>query len=112
MTQLNHIKLMLIVAGVFFTSGVFGQTKTDAELYTIWKDKSKPESVRLEAIWEECISIPYSIKNPDGGRKGKRNSRKSLNSPYANNLFNDPVLLKNLNQYDVDVLVEATQCLF
>ena len=43
---------MLIGIGIFFTTIVFGQTKTDAELFATWKDKSKPETVRLEAIWE------------------------------------------------------------
>jgi signal transduction histidine kinase/CheY-like chemotaxis protein len=54
MIQLTDIKLkfILIAFGIFFTSLVYSQNKTDDELYAIWKDKSKSEIDRLDAIFE------------------------------------------------------------
>ena len=55
-----RFKIILIVFGVLFTTFLFGQTKTDDELYAIWCDVTKPETVRLEAIWErmDIDSLP------------------------------------------------------
>ena len=47
-----HLKYLLIVFGMLFSCTLVGQTKTDAQLYATWKDSSKSETVRLEAIWE------------------------------------------------------------
>ncbi len=59
----NHIKCFLIVIGVFFASIVFGQKRTDAELFATWKDKSKPETVRLDAIFERLNVDIDSLTN-------------------------------------------------
>jgi signal transduction histidine kinase/ActR/RegA family two-component response regulator len=65
MQQDFHIrfKIILIAFGVLFTTFLFGQTRTDDELYAIWSDKSKPDTVRLEAFWDrmEDDSLQYQV---------------------------------------------------
>jgi signal transduction histidine kinase/ActR/RegA family two-component response regulator len=47
-----HVKLMLTGIGIILSTILLGQTRSDAALYAIWSDKSKPETARIEAIWE------------------------------------------------------------
>ena len=60
-----HLKYLLIVFGMLFSSILYGQTKTDDVLYAIWKDSSKPETVRLEAIWERMDIDSLPNQEPD-----------------------------------------------
>ncbi len=85
MTQLNHIKLLLIIAGVLFTSFVFGQTKTDAELYAIRKDKSKPESGRLEAIRERMDIAYLPIQEPGWWKKWEKETKEAIKQSIKSN---------------------------
>ena len=43
---------ILIVIGILFTTIGYGQSKTDAELYAIWSDKSKPDGDRIKAYFD------------------------------------------------------------
>ena len=63
------IKFILIVAGVFFTSIVFGQTNEDAKLYAIWSDTTKPETERLEAYFKKFDVWRLSADQTDTGKK-------------------------------------------
>lgn len=85
MTQLKHIKLMLIVAGVFFTSFVFGQTKTDAELYSIWCDVTKPETIRLEAIRERMDIVSLLNQEPGWWKKWEKETKEAIKQPIKSN---------------------------
>ena len=64
-----HLKYLLIVFGMLFSSILYGQTKTDAQLYAIWKDSSKPEIVRLEAIWERMDFDSLPRQEPEWWQK-------------------------------------------
>ena len=80
-----HLKYFLIVFGVFFSCTLFGQTKTDDELYAIWKDKSKPETVRLEAIWERLNSVDTLSKEPVWWKKWKDEFKEAIDVAIKNN---------------------------
>ena len=43
---------ILMVIGILFTTIGYGQSKTDAELYAIWKDKSKTDGDRIKAYFD------------------------------------------------------------
>ena len=64
-----HLKYFLIVFGIFFPCTLFGQTKTDAQLYATWKDSSKSETVRLEAIWERMNFDSMPSQEPEWWKK-------------------------------------------
>jgi signal transduction histidine kinase/ActR/RegA family two-component response regulator len=72
------LKYFLIFFGVFFTSFVFGQTRTDAELFATWKDKSKPETVRLEAIWERIDVDTMYNQEPDWWKIWKNEFKEAI----------------------------------
>ena len=50
----SHIlpTFILMVIGILFTTIGYGQSKADAELYAIWKDKSKPDGDRIKAYFD------------------------------------------------------------
>ncbi|MBK6947404.1 MAG: hypothetical protein IPH16_04340 [Haliscomenobacter sp.] len=43
---------ILMVIGILFTTIGYGQSKTDAGLYAMWKDKSKPDGDRIKAYFD------------------------------------------------------------
>ena len=73
-----RLKYFLIFFGVIFTSFVFGQTRTDAELFATWKDKSKPETVRLEAIWERIDVDTMYNQEPDWWKIWKNEFKEAI----------------------------------
>lgn len=80
-----HLKLMLIGIGMFFFCTAFGQTKTDDELFAIWKDKSKSEMVRLEAIWYRLNSIENMNQEPFWYKKWKNEFTEAIELAVKNN---------------------------
>jgi len=46
------LKYILIFFGIIFYSIAHGQTKTDAELYATWKDKSNSDGDRIKAYFD------------------------------------------------------------
>lgn len=47
-----RLKLILIGIGMLFAPLLFGQSKTDDELYAIWSDSTKSETERLKAYFD------------------------------------------------------------
>ena len=80
-----RLKYFLIVFGILFSSILYGQTKTDDELYAIWKDKSKTETVRLEAIWERLNVDSPSNKEPVWWKKWKPEVKEAIEMAIKNN---------------------------
>ncbi len=80
-----RIKFILIAAGMLLTSIVFGQTKTDAELYSIWCDVTKPETVRLEAIWEKVNFDSMPTQEPEWWKKWKNEFTEAIEMAIKNN---------------------------
>jgi signal transduction histidine kinase/CheY-like chemotaxis protein len=80
-----HLKYFLIVFGILFSSISFGQTKTDDELFATWKDKSKPETVRLEAIWERMNLESMPNQEPDWWKKWKNEPKEAIELAIKNN---------------------------
>ncbi len=76
---------MLIGIGILFSSILFGQTKTDDELYAAWKDKSKPEKVRLEAIWERMNIESMPNQEPKWWKKWKKEIKEAIELAIKNN---------------------------
>jgi signal transduction histidine kinase/ActR/RegA family two-component response regulator len=74
----RHFKLILIGIGIFFTSFIYGQTRTDAELFATWKDKSKPETLRLEAIWERIDVDTMYNQEPDWWKIWKNEFKEAI----------------------------------
>ncbi|MBK8701930.1 MAG: response regulator [Saprospiraceae bacterium] len=64
-----NLKFILIVVVVLFKSFVFGQTKTDDDLYVIWADKSKPEAERLEVYLERMGVDSLAGQEADWSKK-------------------------------------------
>jgi signal transduction histidine kinase/ActR/RegA family two-component response regulator len=79
------LKYFLIFFGVIFTSFVFGQTRTDAELFATWKDKSKPETVRLEAIWERMNLDSMANQEPEWWLKWNTGIKEAIDLAIKNN---------------------------
>ncbi|MBK8786364.1 MAG: response regulator [Chitinophagaceae bacterium] len=73
-----HLKYLLIVFGMLFSSILYGQTKTDDVLYATWKDSSKPETVRLEAIWERMDIDSLPNQEPDWWQKWKNEPKEAI----------------------------------
>ncbi|MBK9485662.1 MAG: tetratricopeptide repeat protein [Chitinophagaceae bacterium] len=73
-----HLKYLLIVFGMLFSSILYGQTKTDDVLYATWKDSSKPEIVRLEAIWERMDIDSLPNQEPDWWQKWKNEPKEAI----------------------------------
>ncbi len=69
---------------VLFQSMLCGQTKTDAELYAIWSDKSKPETERLEAIWERMDIDSLPNQEPDWWKKWNKEIKEAIELAIKN----------------------------
>lgn len=80
-----HLKYFLIVFGILFSSILFGQTKTDDELYATWKDKSKPETVRLEALWERGNFDSLPGQEPEWWKKWDKEIKEAIVLAVKNN---------------------------
>ncbi len=80
-----RLKYLLIVFGILFSSILFGQTKTDDELYTTWKDKSKPETVRLEALWERMDFDSLPRQEPEWWKKWDKEMKEAIVLAVKNN---------------------------
>ncbi|MBP6023534.1 tetratricopeptide repeat-containing hybrid sensor histidine kinase/response regulator [Ferruginibacter sp.] len=80
-----HLKYFLIVFGIFFSCTLFGQTKTDAQLYATWKDSSKSETVRLEAIWERMNFDSMPSQEPEWWKKWNKETKKAIELAIKNN---------------------------
>ncbi len=79
------LNYFLIIFGVLFMSTLFGQTKTDAELYFIWCDVTKPETVRLEAIWEKVNFDSMPTQEPEWWKKWKNEFTEAIELAIKNN---------------------------
>ncbi|MBS1731334.1 MAG: response regulator [Bacteroidetes bacterium] len=77
--------LLLLTAAVFFPSIVFGQTKTDAELFAIWKDKSKPETVRLDAFWKRIDTDSVPGQESTWWEKWNKDMKEAIELAIKNN---------------------------
>ena len=62
---------MLTGIGIILSTFLFGQTRSDAALYGIWSDKSKPETARIEAIWERMNIDSLPNQEPEWWNKWK-----------------------------------------
>lgn len=80
-----HLKYFLIVFGMLFSCTLFGQTKTDDEMYAIWKDKTKPETVRLEAIWERMDIDSLPNQEPEWWQRWKSEMKEAIELAIKNN---------------------------
>ena len=80
-----HLKYFLLVFGIFFSCTLFGQTKTDAQLYATWKDSSKSETVRLEAIWERMNFDSMPSQEPEWWKKWNKETKKAIELAIKNN---------------------------
>ncbi len=80
-----RLKYFLIVLGSLFSSILFGQTRTDAELFAIWKDSSKRETVRLEAIWERMDLDSLPNQEPDWWVKWQHEPKEAIELALKNN---------------------------
>ena len=85
LNQQIRLKYFLIVFGILFSCTLFGQTKTDDELYATWKDKSKPETVRLEAIWERMNLDSMPNQEPEWWKKWKNEPKEAIELSIKNN---------------------------
>jgi len=81
----TNLIYFLIFLGIIFPSITNAQTKTDAELYAIWKDKSKPETVRLEAIWERMDIDSLPNQEPEWWKKWKSEMKEAIELAVKNN---------------------------
>jgi tetratricopeptide (TPR) repeat protein len=79
------LKYILIFFGIIFYSIAHGQTKTDAELYATWKDKSNSEIKRLEAIWERVDIHSLPNKEPIWWKKWKKEINEAIELAIKNN---------------------------
>jgi len=79
-----HLKYLLIVFGMLFSSIIFGQSKTDNELYAIWKDKSKPETVRLEAIWDRMNIDSMPNQEPEWWKRWQKEIKEAIELTIKN----------------------------
>ena len=80
-----RLKYFLIVFGMLLSCTLFGQTKTDDELYATWKDKSKPETVRLEAIWERMNIDSMSNHEPEWWKRWQKEIKEAIELANKNN---------------------------
>lgn len=79
-----HLKLILIGIGMLFAAIVSGQTRTDAELYAVWSDKSKPETERLEAIWERMDIDTLPNQEPTWWKKWNKDTKEAIELAIKN----------------------------
>ncbi|MGC4100377.1 ATP-binding protein [Ferruginibacter sp.] len=84
-TRFLLLLLLFLTAGLFFTSITFGQTKSDAELFAIWKDKSKPDTVRLEALWERFDMDSLPSQEPEWWKKWDKEMKEAIDLAIKNN---------------------------
>lgn len=76
-----------ITTGVclFICVFVFSQKRTDAELFATWKDQSKPETVRLEALWERLNSLENMNQEPVWWKNWKPEFKGAIELAIKNN---------------------------
>jgi signal transduction histidine kinase/ActR/RegA family two-component response regulator len=79
------LKYFLVAIGMLFSSILFGQTKTDAQQYATWKDSSKSETVRLEAIWERMNFDSMPSQEPEWWRKWNKEIKEAIELAIKNN---------------------------
>lgn len=80
-----HLKFMLIGIGLLLSSILFGQTKTDDELYAKWKDKTKPEIERLDVIWKRINVDTNFSGEPVWWKKWKPEIKEAIDLAIKNN---------------------------
>jgi signal transduction histidine kinase/ActR/RegA family two-component response regulator len=80
-----YLKYFLIAVGILFSSILYGQTKTDVELFAIWKDRSKPETVRLDALWERMDFDSLPQQEPEWWEKWKKEMKEAIELAVKNN---------------------------
>ncbi len=73
-----YLKYFLIVPGIFFFTSLYAQTRTDDELYAIWKDRSKPDTVRLEALWERLDFDSLAGQAPEWWKKWNKEPKEAI----------------------------------
>ena len=80
MTPYFHIKIKFILIGIgmLFAAIAYGQTKTDAELYAIWSDKSKSETARLDAIWERMNLDSFPFQESEWWKKWESETKEAI----------------------------------
>jgi hypothetical protein len=83
--KLIRLKYALVVFGILFSSITHGQTKTDAELYTIWCDVTKPETVRLDAIYTRLEVDSMLVQEPDWWKKWSAEAKEAIELAIKNN---------------------------
>lgn len=79
------LKYSLIVFGMLLSSILYGQSKTDAQLFATWKDSSKSEMVRLEAIWERMNFDSMPSQEPEWWKKWKNETKEAIELAIKNN---------------------------
>jgi signal transduction histidine kinase/CheY-like chemotaxis protein len=102
-----HLKHFLIVFGILFSTILFGQSKTDNELYAIWKDKSKPETVRLEAIWERVNIESMPNQEPEWWNKWNKEFNEAIELAIKNNKKSYLPLFYMMSSQTCDVNTEC-----
>ncbi|MBK6565230.1 MAG: hypothetical protein IPN49_10215 [Saprospiraceae bacterium] len=80
-----RLKYALIVFGILFSSITHGQSKTDAELYTIWCDVTKPETERLDAIYKRLDIDSLSNQEPEWWKKWDGEVKEAIELAIKNN---------------------------
>jgi hypothetical protein len=70
--------------GIFLSTFLFGQTKTDAELYATWKDTSKSEIVRLKAMWERMDMDSTPNNEPEWWKKWDKETKEAIELAIKN----------------------------
>jgi len=63
---------------MLFAAIAYGQTKTDAELYAIWSDKSKSETARLDAIWERMNLDSFPFQESEWWKKWESETKEAI----------------------------------
>lgn len=102
------LKYFLIVLGILFSCTLYSQTKSDAELYAIWKDSSKQETVRLEAIWERMDVDSLLNQEPDWWKKWKNEFKEAIELAIKNDKKG---YLPLLYMMSVEACANNTECM-
>jgi signal transduction histidine kinase/ActR/RegA family two-component response regulator len=79
-----QVRFIILGIGIFLSSFLLGQTKTDAELYATWKDTSKSEIVRLEALWERMDMDSTPNKEPEWWQKWNKETKEAIELAIKN----------------------------
>ncbi len=78
------VKYFLIVVGMFYCIQLDAQARTDNELYASWKDQSKPETIRLQAVWQRMDSDSLPGQAPDWWEKWKKEIKGAIEMAIKN----------------------------